>query len=460
MKSIRSTLESFKCFNRGEVIGVAVSGGIDSMCMLHFLHKIKDLLSVEIVAIHINHMLREEADDDAKLVAKFCKENDIKLITKKINVKELAAEKKMTIEEAARTARYTEMDKLIAAKKVHKICIAHHTGDQAETILMNIFRGCGLTGAAGMKVVRGKYIRPMLRTVKEEIIEYQELQNVPFTIDTTNNDSAFSRNFLRNEVMPLIKKKWANADQNIINFGKIANSDDAYINNSINYENIIETGNLTKVPSSFMSQDSKNNKVVKIPLSFFFSHDAVSNRMVKQALRILGSTKDIENKHFKLLKNMAKEANNGVKIALPNGILAHKEYDMVALSLRKERTVIKPIPLASGTIDIPNFGKITVKKSKNILPKDDLHMIDVDALPSDAVWRNRESGDMFKKFGGGTKKLNDYFTDKKIPTRIRSSIPVLASKNEILVVADLDIADSVKITENTKSAYTITYKKY
>lgn len=442
MQSVLKTINKNKMFKKGEIIGVATSGGIDSMSLLHFLNSIKDDFDIEIVAINVDHSIRENSVKDTLFVQNYCNQNKIRFYKFKIDSMKIASENKMSLEEAARKGRYGVFDSLLERGIVDKICLGHHVQDQAETILLNIFRGAGLNGAKGMEFVRDKYCRPMLNTTKLEIEQYANLNEIPFVEDDTNFDETYSRNFLRNVIMPKLRMKWNNIDKNLVEFGSLCKQDDEYIKSQMFFDGVIEEENL-----------------VRIPLSYFIYPLPVVNRLIFKELEYLKALKDIEKKHISIIENMAKEAENGVKINLPNNITISKEYDFITISVKKPKPKLEETNFKLGQFNLVNFGSLTVRKTNKLTLTNDSHLIDYDKLPKGCVIRTRKEGDMFTKFGGGTKKLKDYFIDKKIPQRLRGEIPLICCGNEVYCVLGIEISDKVKIDENTKSAYILSYKK-
>lgn len=441
MKNAEELITKNKLFKSGETIGVACSGGIDSMVLLHYLNDIKEDLDIEIVAINVDHCIRPESASDTAFVVNYCREKRIRCHKFRVDATLISKEKKLGIEEAAREARYGVFNALIEKGIVDKIALAHHEQDQVETILLNLLRGCGLKGVSGMETIRGKFVRPFLTTSKKEIISYAYSNEIPYVEDSTNNNNEYSRNLLRNKIMPLIRENWQNADSNILSFAKICREDDNYINSSISYDDLIFEKN-----------------TVKIPLYYFIYQSSIINRILRTAFERLGLLKDIENKHLKIIKNLVNEAENGVKINLPNNVTAHKEYDYLTLTVKQEKP--RPLPIEFLTSKKQNFNgyEFKVRKcNKFDLNQPLTHFIDAKKLPQDAVWRIREEGDMFERFGSGNKKLKNFFIDKKIPSRLRNEIPVLAVNNEIYVVLGYEISNKVKVDENTKQVYEIKY---
>lgn len=443
MEQVLDFIKKNKLIEAGEIIGVACSGGRDSMALLHYLNSIKTQLDFQLIAINIDHSIRENSAHDSEFVMDYCKENGIRAYKFKVEALKLAKDNKITLEQAARDARYKTFDSLIQKGLVDKIATAHHLNDQAETILLNLLRGCGLSGAKGMEPIRDNvYIRPFLEIDRAEIMQYIDENDISFVEDETNADSSYSRNYIRNIVMPTIRKKFKSADKNLVNFAKICAEDDDFINEQVEMGGVV-----------------RNKDITKIPLSYFSFKASIINRILMKCLSYY-SLQDIEKRHIMLIRNFADESENGASIDLPFGIKIHKEYDYLTISLRGNEKAVKNYKFSKGRTEIEGFGIIRVVSSKVYNEnKPHSHTIDATKLPEGAVWRFREQGDVFTPYGGGTKTLKEYFIDKKIPQRLRDRIPVLAIGNEILIIADIEISDKLKVDEGSKYLFKIHYEK-
>lgn len=440
MKKVFSIIKDKKIFKTGDTIGVAVSGGLDSMGMLHFLNENKEFWDIEVVAINVDHCIREKSSQDSFFVQDFCRNNHIRCHRFRVDALKIAREKNMGVEEAAREARYGVFDALIKKGIVDKICIAHHLIDQAETIILNIFRGAGLSGAGGMDYIRGQYVRPFLDLSKEEIAAYAYKNMVPHVEDESNHDSVYNRNFLRNEIFPKLRQRWPGIDQNIVSFGKSCKQDDKYIMSQATTDAIIVEANL-----------------VKIPLNYFIYHPSVTYRIISYALQKIGAYYDIERKHIELIKNLANAAN-GKKLDLPNGLTAIKEYEYISITQKEKQVIAEQYKFGTGKFNFADIFEISTRRTKKLNLENDVQLIDCKKLPKTAVWRVREKGDSFEKFGGGTKPLRAYLIDKKVPARLRDKLPVLADENEVYVILGVEISDKVKIDHETTFAYAISHK--
>ena len=439
--SIETFIDKTKMIMPGDVIGVGFSGGSDSMALLHFLASNQQKYDIEVVAIHIDHGIRENSYVDADFAKEKAKELGVRFYKFRVDAPKIAKEKNISIESAARDARYGVFKTLLRKGLVDKIALAHHMQDQAETILMHIFRGSGVSGAKGMEPIRDNvYIRPMLNTTKQEILQYIEDNNLDYVNDETNFDSTYNRNFIRNVIMKNVLTRWPNAVKAIASFGQAVSEDDQYINKNLFADAVIIDGDEAKIPTSY----------------FFFDRPLIT-RIIFRALSNIGITKDIERKHIDMILDLAK-MENGKRISLPFDAVAIKEYDYVAIVNKHKDEQTLDQPFKCGEFEVEGFGKVCIKRVKDFQAKPGVLYVDYRKVPKTATWRFRQEGDVFEKFGGGGKKLKSYLIDKKIPLRIRNVLPVLADGNEIYAIAGVEISEKVKV-ENVPTAYMIEVKK-
>ena len=290
MENVIDYIKENGMIKSGEVIGVACSGGRDSICLLHYLNSIKAELDCEIVAINVDHGIRQTSALDTEFVMQFCKDHKIRAYKFKGEALKVAKEEKLTIEQAARKVRYGIFETVIQKGVCEKIALAHHMYDQAETVLLNILRGAGLNGARGMEPIRdGIYIRPMLTTPRENIMAYLDEHNLEFVEDETNKDTTYSRNYLRNIVIPAIRRHFKGADRSLVNFAELCKKDDEYINSHIDVSTMVETKEFTKVP-----------------LTYFYQDEAIVNRILKKVFDRF-SRQDFERKHIDIVRSFALE---------------------------------------------------------------------------------------------------------------------------------------------------------
>lgn len=410
---------------KNKTIAVALSGGKDSMCLLHVLLSCAKEYDLKIKAVNIDHSIRgKESENDSLFVKNYCKEKGVELLFYKVDAVKFSKENGYTLEEGARILRYEIFEKIIAEKRADKVATAHHLSDNFETVLFNIFRGTGLKGLYGIKEERDNIIRPLINVSRREIDEYIEENAIPFVVDSSNSDNEFSRNYLRNEVISKILKKFNSAEKSIKRLGEIAKEEDEFLDGlALSY--LTKNGNTYYLPTSVSS--------------------VIIKRGAKIALNNLGIEKDYEYVH---LRDVAKLINleNGSKIVLPKNVVAVKEYDKIAIYIDNDIESFQEQPFKKASFDYN--GKTLIISSDEI---ENALVFDGDKIPKTAVIRTKKDGDVFKKFKGGTKKLKDYLIDKKIPRFTRDELLVLADGNKILVIFGVEISDDVKVSNNTQN---------
>lgn len=444
MIDVIELLERNNVFRKNEKVAVAVSGGRDSIALLHILKTNEQRLGISVVSFNIDHSLRgNDSESDSRFVAEFSKKIGVPCLTQKVDVAKYARENKLSIEQSARILRYQslfEMAKNIGAKK---ICVAHHKDDQAETVLMHIFRGSGLRGATGMEFVTSNMIvRPLLNVSRERVEEYVKEHNLPFVEDSSNSDTKFTRNFVRHEIVARVKKIFPFVTSNLADFAETCKIDEDFIASQVPRDCIVLARDEVKILS----------KVKDL-------HPAISSRVVRAAFDEMGGLVDIEQVHVRLVLDLF-DRQVGRKLDMPMNLEAIRDYDGVVIIKKIERRPERVFKFASGNFDFEGFGRVSIEKFKgNPNYTEGVHFVDADKLGKNCLLRNRREGDVFAKLGSRGKSLADYFIDKKIEGRKRDEVPVIVCENIVLVVAGYDISEKVKIDSDTKNIYKISYTR-
>jgi len=426
-----------KLFRKGETVAVALSGGKDSMFLLDNLINEAFSLSVTVKAINIDHSIRgDESERDSDFVRDFCKSKNVDLYFKKIECVAYSEKNGLTLEQGARKLRYEVFFEAIASGFCDVVVTAHHLSDNAETVLFNLFRGSGLSGVTGIDETAydGKIVRPILNISRDEIDCYIQKHNIPFVTDSTNSDTDYTRNYIRNILMPQIKKKFPEAEFSISRFSELAKNDNEF---------------LDSLAEKYIEKD--NNRIslkCGIPKALF-------GRAAILAMKQSGIEKDYEKIHIDDLLKLA-ENKNGSEISLPLNVKAVKEYGKITFYKpeAKNASKQKEIPFAVGKI-LFDSRELNITACNGL--ENGALCFDGDKVPKTAVIRFRNSDDTFTKFGGGTKKLNDYLTDKKIPRMQRDAIPLVADGGKILIIAGIEISDSIKVDKSTVNMLKLTY---
>ena len=311
LKNIYDTIKEFNLIENGDKLVLGVSGGPDSICMLDVLDKIrkdeKYNLSFEIVVAHINHMIREEASLDEKYVYDYCNKKNIEFYSKSIDVQKLANNNKIGTEEAGRIARYEFLNEILQKTNSDKIAIAHNKNDNAETIIMHLLRGSGIKGLKGIDPKREKIIRPLINCERIDIETYCKENNLEPRIDKNNFENIYTRNKIRNIVIPYIEREYnPNIIQAINNLSKMVKDEDNYIEKKVK-----ESYNKLLI--------EENDKEITIDLKDFNKQENVikSRLLLYIITRLFGDTNQISNIH---IIDIIKLCNNNIgnKYTCPN----------------------------------------------------------------------------------------------------------------------------------------------
>ena len=232
-QKILETIKKYNLIKENDSIVIGVSGGPDSICLLHILNELKQELNFKIYVAHINHMIRKEADMETEYVKDFCDKIGIECFIKRIDVIKIAEESKKGTEETGRNERYKFFNEILEKTNSNKIATAHNNNDKAETIIMNILRGSGTLGLKGIEAIRdNKFIRPLINTTREEIEEYCIKENLNPKIDESNNENIYTRNKVRNIVIPYIKQEFnPNIIKTINRLSEVITEENEYLNN-------------------------------------------------------------------------------------------------------------------------------------------------------------------------------------------------------------------------------------
>lgn len=421
---------------KGDVVGVALSGGRDSVTLLHALFEYKKTFDFDLAIINVDHSIRgEESENDSRFCEKLSKRYDLPLYFKKLDCVGFADENKMSLEEAARIKRYEFFDELIKNKKVTKIALGHHKNDNVETILFNLFRGAGTNGVSGIKKVRGNFIRPLLEVTRQEIDQYVTENALEYVEDSTNTDIEYSRNYIRSVVIPDILKKFPNALDSISRFS----------------ENISEQEEwLERIASDFVMFREE-----KCEISIDNIDKPVYFKAVFLALRYLGITHEVYKQNYEDLWSLVFK-QNGKSVDLTRNIVATKEYDKIVL----RKSVSFPYfetSIKEGEFFYQN-KKYSIKRSEKREIGDNTLSFDFDKLPKYAIIRTRKNGDVFVRKSGSV-KLKEYLIDKKIPKYLRDSMLFIASDSKVLGILCLECGSDLFVDESSTNIITITSKK-
>ena len=440
IEKVYTTIIKHNLIQSGDRVLCAVSGGADSVALLLCLLEIREKLGFTLSVAHFHHGIRgDEADKDEQFVRELCENMSVEYICGKSDVPAYAKQMGYTLEQAGRILRYDFLESL----PFDKIAVAHHMDDQAESVLMHIIRGSGTHGISGMRYMRGKIIRPLLNVRRYEIEHFLCDKGVSFCTDSTNLTEDGTRNKLRLRIIPeiteMINPSFTEA---LCHMADIVRCDDDYLSGLA----------LQEMKKSRKGDGFDRNYLSLLP-------EPVKRRVLRFAMEEAGAYADIEQKHADAVEKLL-TAETGAHLDLPH-ICVDIKYDKICFSKAVNCDIIEAnentlYTFGEGTF---TFGRkalhIDCVQGNNFTADEKTAFMDADKIPQDAVVRLRQPGDRISPVGfGGTKKLKDFFIDRKV-LRDERDIPLICSGHDVLCIVGMCVAKSVAVSEKTVKMYRI-----
>ena len=482
LDKVRSTIEKYEMLAPGDHVVAGVSGGADSVTLLMILLELQQEYSLGLSVVHVNHLLRKEADEEEAYVEALCREHEIPCYRFHKDIERYAKDMLCSTEEAGRRFRYACFQSVACeciekenAGKV-KIAVAHHLNDRVETILFHMARGTGLRGMQGIPPVRQdgdsgvQIIRPLYEVSREEIEDYLQKRKLRYYIDATNAENDYSRNRIRNLVLPELLTVNAQAVSHIAMLSE----------RSVEYWNYVEQQAVEYEQKYGCEAVWDLKEINKLP-------ELVKRHLVfRQLIRVSGHEKDWEEKHVQMVLQLM-EMGTGKRVELPYGVCVWKEYDTLRFEVQEPVAcsdddsgagdikrikepylchILDSAPLpVSGSIEIEGVGSFCsqvipmsgeVKISKKVYTK----MFDYDIIKDTLCLRNPLPNDYIViNKEGSRKRLSRYLMDEKVPRALREKIIVVADGSHVIWIPGLRISEALKLQQGTTKVLVIEYKK-
>ena len=457
---IKAVIKDNELIKEGERVVVGVSGGADSVCLLLVL---KEIMPLEcITAVHINHGIRgDEAARDEDFVLQLCKRQGIRLEIRRLDVPLFARENKISEEEAGRVLRYRVFEEIRLLYKADKIAVAHNLNDVAETFLMNLSRGSGITGLTGIKLRSGVLIRPLIKTSREKIEEIVTYLGESFITDSTNNSLIYTRNRIRKRVIPELEE---------VNERAVS-----HINDACERLEKIEDYIIKEAANAYKSYVTKG-KDIFISNEILVLDEVIIEEVLHKALsEAAGRARDIGSVHISYLLELFNK-QVGRTIDLPYQVRAYRDYKGIRLNgaAHKPETgenthempelllYAEAVDGISAVVSDEDNIRLTFEDGsiKNLSQNSCIRWFDYDKIAENVMVRFKEEGDFLViSPEGDKKKLKKYFTDSKIPSDKRGEIPLVASGNEVLWVVGYRTGEGARITSSTKKLLKMEIKR-
>lgn len=431
LQRVKKDLVRFGLIREGERVLLGLSGGMDSMCLLDILCRLKEEIPFSLEAAHLNHMIRgKSAEEDAHFSKKECEKRGVLCHIAVRDIPTLSKERGEGLEECGRYERYQFFRSLGA----DKIAVAHHLDDQAETVLMHLLRGSGADGLSGMDRKRGDIIRPLLGIRRKELEEYARLQKISWREDESNQSMDYFRNRVRRQVMPLLEELQPGAAEKIV-----ACSDKIRLDNEFLWE-------CAQSADLFRESDECSASVKELCQMEM----AVRRRVIKNMLSLapfVGSSALEECE--KLLWS-----DTGKKVTLSGGFVLERSYDRLVVHREEEYPTFSFTAHVGEEVLLPDGRVLWVGETD-----EDGLSLDGEKIPYEFTVRSRKSGDKFIPSGmKGSKKVKDFFIDCKIPRKEREKAVILEGDDGIFCVAPYRVSENVKCTKETKKILKIKIK--
>ena len=455
IKKADKTIAKYRMIRHGDRVIVAVSGGVDSVCLLDVLHSLKEVLGIELIVAHFDHGLRPGEDaSETEFVKSLAASFDCDFVTKTADT-DLQPET-ASLEERARDVRYRFLKNVKEQFSAQKIAMGHNLNDQAETVLMRLLRGSGPSGLSGIPPVRDTHIiRPLIEMTRSEIESYLSKRGLSHIIDSSNSETRYVRNEIRLNLLPQLQKYQPRIVEILGRTATIMREENTWLEAKA-------TRWLKK-----WAETGSNNKIVLPLLQFNGLPEPLKNHVIRQALkRKGGSLRRISLPNIDAIKQIATGSKPQAEITLPNMLVVKRVYDRLIFSESKPQTperfcyiIEKP-----GVFDLETLGcAIQLEEvERKILPELKTSpwaaCLDADRITYPLTLRNFRPGDRFVPLGmTGHKKLKSFFIDMKIPSHVRARLPILLQGNELIWVCGIRIDDRFKVTSRTRRILKITF---
>jgi tRNA(Ile)-lysidine synthase len=449
---------SFQIENKSIVVGV--SGGPDSLALLHYLWLQKEKNNLSIVAAHVDHMFRgQESLEDALFVKDYCEKQDIPFEMARIDVPEIIRRTKKNSQAASRQARYAFFEEIMEKYNCEYLALGHHGDDQVETILMRLTRGSSGAARAGIPFTRpigkGFIFRPFLSLTKAELNEYCQKQNLAPRMDPSNKKNIYSRNRFRNEVLPFLKGENKNVHEHFQRFSEDVQNDEILLQE------------LTVQRMNKVMKMGDGNKITIDIIPFLEVPIPLQRRGIQLILNYLYKVIPVSLSalHIDHVLSLVRHHHPSGTLDLPDGLKVIRSYSLLSFQFE----VIEGSPYSfilsePGTVELPDGASIRmdiIDEIKNIDTKGNYALFPVDKIKLPIEIRTRQIGDRMNLKGmSGTKKLKDIFIDSKIPIQDRDTWPVITDKNGwIIWLPGIKKSAFEGVNHSTSQYILLTYNK-
>jgi tRNA(Ile)-lysidine synthase len=447
----RQTIERYHLLEGGDRVLVAVSGGPDSVALLDVLTRLAPDYGIDLHVAHLNHRLRPEADEEAEFVRALAAERGLPVTVGSADVRALAAREKLSIEHGARNARREFLLRTAESVQAVRIALGHHADDRVETVLLNIMRGAGLDGLAGMRAASLPFVRPLFDATRAHIIEHIQQRGLPYREDPSNRDPAFLRSRVRWELLPLLQDMRPGCKAAILRLSEVAARDSAW-----------QSAQANMALSRMLVERTPRSIVLKLS-SLTRELAVMQGHVLRAAVRLLlGDVMDIEQVHIDAALRLAGRGKAGARVNLPRKVIVERGYRSLIVRVGEPEPTE---PVGEFVVAVPGQTEVAplgIAISAELLARKqaptpsgeppNAAQFDYAGVAEPLILRTWRRGDRFQPLGmTGSMKVHDFFVNQKVPRAQRGRVPIVVSGDEIMWVAGMRIAERFKVTEATET---------
>jgi tRNA(Ile)-lysidine synthase len=459
---VEQTIRRQRLFRPGDTLVVALSGGADSTLLLDLLTRLPGY-HLRLVAVHLNHCLRgAESDGDEEFCRGLAARHAVQFESRRIDIRQMAADLRLNLEDAGRRARIEFLDEIRSTYGAAAVLLAHHADDQAETVLMRLLRGSGMTGLSGMTYRNSRgYVRPLLDIARSEIERYLHHCGLEWREDASNSDTTYLRNRIRHELLPTLEEYNPAIRSTLAATASILSDDEA----------LLEEMTLQAFGESCGIGEGRVTCNVGQLRAF---NPALRRRVLRQAFKQLaGTLVGVSLRHIDAICDLTDSGRPNSRLALPQGVAAVREYERLVL-MRTGETVLRlrsaNVPdtgfelliTEPGCYQLPSGGSIAVEMAGGATIATDPGTACFDPVRTPFPWlvRTFRPGDRMTPFGmSGRKKVKDIFIDRKIPASERRRIPLLFCGDELIWIAGVCVSESGRIDNPSAAVVQVIWRE-
>lgn len=457
LKRVKNLIVTHRLVTKNNTVIIAVSGGPDSMALLHLLYRIN--LPAKLVAVYVNHGLRpEETGAEIRLIEGLCHSLHIPFETVEVDVHRERQHTGASIEEAARTLRYHALEEIRRRLGAAVIAVAHTADDQAEEVLIRLIRGSGRKGLSGMDLHRDSIIRPLLQEKKQALTDYLEENSIPFCLDSSNRQRVFLRNRVRLDLLPYLEQKFnSSIRQTLLQTAEILKAEEELLSRLTeeSCQRLLETHD-----NHISGTEPCPERIMIKIRPFLDCHQALQRRILEKICWIMLTRPGF--RQIEQIRSLVRDGHNGAELHLGGGLRVWKTAKNAVFSHPAGRKGFRGSGLEEGvpvmTVNGPGIYpcathtfSISLQAERPCKLRDSELLLDADRIIFPLQLRNPLPGEQFRPLGAtGRKKINRFLTDAKIPRQDRRFFPVLLSEGRIIAIAGLRIDHDYRVKDDTR----------